>query len=192
MKRIFTLLLVVLLVCGLVVACGGEKENPEPNGDIIDEQQTNAAPETTSTKATKTFENVVDQEDYTIEYPNNWEVEDVDDEITLKPMDDDIYLTQIKIYREYQPGLSSNDIDALIEETKKIMEEQQGEDELYFEFDKIKFNDYDTMKMSMEMMGINIETYNIPMNDVLMILAVNFEESTEAEVRDILKTFRLK
>jgi hypothetical protein len=177
MKRLFTVFVVILLVAGIVVGCGGgEKDDVVTDDPVI---------ENTSTSA---FPNIVDEDNYSIEYPNDWKVSEESDKVTLKPMDDEIFTTEISISKMDMPGLSSGDVDELIEATKKEM----GDEDFGFEFEKIKFNGYNAMKMSMSIMGISVETYNIPMNGIFIIVAANYGDDTKDIVFDILDTFRLK
>ncbi len=173
MKRLFTVLVVVLLVAGIVVGCGGGDKD-----DVVTDEPVVGS----------TFPNIVDEDNYIIEYPNDWKVSEESDKVTLKPMDDEIFTTEISISKMDMPGLSSGDVDELIEATKAEM----GDEDFGFEFEKIKFNGYNAMKMSMSIMGISVETYNIPMNGIFIIVAANYGDDTKDIVFDILDTFRLK
>ena len=175
-------MLIIVLALGLVIGCGGGEKPAEDTPSSTDHNDT-------PVNEVAVLDNLHESDWYTIEYPNSWTLEEDEGtgETTLTPNDaGEFNATEITISNTPIPGLSSASIDELIEETKK----QPGGDQ--FEISKIDFNGYTTMMLEMNVMGINIETYNIPIDGAMPIVTASFDDSSEEAVRDMLSTFKLK
>jgi len=182
-RKLSAFILVAVLVVGFVVGCGGG-EKP-----VNDEEPLSNESNNDPISGAITLDNLHNGDFFTIEYPNDWGVEEDGETggIILTPIDaGDFNTTEITVSDNPIPGLTGNDVDELIEETKK----QPGGGD--FDITKINFNGYDTMLMKMEVMSIFIETYNIPVDGAMPIVTASFEEDAEDAVRDILSTFKLK